>query len=287
MKINLTEKTAAALLALTALIWGSGFVCYKNLMSLLEPVQFVVLRSFFAAVCAGIFYLAAIKRASRREYVGGLLLGGILAVAGLVQTYGIRGTSSGNCAFLTGTNVVMVPFLSWALTKKRPGRSNLYSALMMFAGVCLLTVDFENITAVNTGDLLSFMGAFLYAVHIAVTGKLSGTVRPQAVTCLQFLALFAVNLLFLPLEKASFQIPQAAVLPAAYLGIVSIFIGHTLQIICQEKVESTKAAVLLSLEGVFGSVFGAILLGERYQLPALAGFVLIFVSIVLAQRKIK
>lgn len=53
--------------------------------------------------------------------------------AGLVQTYGIRITSSGNCAFLTGTNVVMVPFLSWALTKK-PGRSNLFSALMMFAG---------------------------------------------------------------------------------------------------------------------------------------------------------
>ena len=159
----------------------------------------------------------------------------------------------------------MVPFLSWALTKKKPGRSNLFSALMMFAGVCLLTVDFNNITAVNAGDLLSFLGAFLYAVHIAVTGKLSGTVRPKAVTCLQFLALFTVNLLFVPLEETPFIIPLAAVLPAAYLGIVSIFIGHTLQIICQEKVDSTKAAVLLSLEGVFGSIFSAILLGERYR----------------------
>lgn len=119
--------------------------------------------------------------------------------------------------------------------EKKPGRSNLFSALMMFAGVCLLTVDFNNITAVNAGDLLSFLGAFLYAVHIAVTGKLSGTVRPKAVTCLQFLALFTVNLLFVPLEETPFIIPPAAVLPAAYLGIVSIFIGHTLQIICQEK----------------------------------------------------
>ena len=56
-----------------------------------------------------------------------------------------------------------------------------------------------------------------------------------------------------------------------------------LQIICQEKVDSTKAAVLLSLEGVFGSIFSAILLGERYRLPALAGFVLIFLSILLSQ----
>ena len=102
-------------------------------------------------------------------------------------------------------------------------------------------------------------------------------------TCLQFLALFTVNLLFVPLEETPFIIPLAAVLPAAYLGIVSIFIGHTLQIICQEKVDSTKAAVLLSLEGVFGSIFSAILLGERYRLPALAGFVLIFLSILLSQ----
>ena len=51
MKIQLTEKAAEILLALTALIWGSGFVCYKNLMSLLTPIQFVVVRSFFSAVC--------------------------------------------------------------------------------------------------------------------------------------------------------------------------------------------------------------------------------------------
>ena len=68
MKIQLTEKAAEILLALTALIWGSGFVCYKNLMSLLTPIQFVVVRSFFSAVCAGLFFLCVIRRASRREW---------------------------------------------------------------------------------------------------------------------------------------------------------------------------------------------------------------------------
>ena len=136
-------------------------------------------------------------------------------------------TSSENCAFLTGTNVVMVPFLSWALTKKKPGRSNLFP-LMMFAGGLPADGGFNNITAVNAGDLLSFLGAFLYAVHIAVTGKLSGTVRPKAVTCLQFLALFTVNLCLFRWEETPFIIPPAAVLPAAYLGIVSIFIRRTL-----------------------------------------------------------
>ena len=47
LKIQLTEKAAEILLALTALIWGSGFVCYKNLMSLLTPIQFVVVRFLF------------------------------------------------------------------------------------------------------------------------------------------------------------------------------------------------------------------------------------------------
>lgn len=283
IKPRLTEKTAGILLTLTALIWGSGFICYKYLMGLLMPVPFVVLRSLFAAVCSGIFFVLYIKRVNRRELLCGCTLGCILAVAGLIQTYGIRETSAGNCAFLTGTNVVMVPFLSWALAKRKPNRYQMVSAAAMFAGVCLLTVDFDHIAAVGRGDLLSFMGAFFYAIHIAVTGLFAGQVRPLAMIPLQFLSLFAVNLVFLLVSGGGMEVPAEAVLPAAYLGVVVIFAGHSLQMVCQERTNSAKAAVLLSLEGVFGSLFGVLLLGERYALPAIGGFALIFASILLSQ----
>lgn len=284
-KPRLTEKTAGMLLALTSLIWGSGFICYKYLMGLLLPVPFVVLRSLFAAACSGIFFMLFIKRVSRRELLCGCLLGGILAVAGLIQTYGIRDTSAGNCAFLTGTNVVMVPFLSWGLTKRKPNQAQMVSAVTMFAGVCLLTVDFKHIAAIGRGDLLSFLGAFFYAVHIAVTGLFTAEVRPAALIPLQFLSLFVVNLFFLFVSGTAIEVPAPAILPAAYLGVVVIFAGHSLQMVCQEKINSAKAAVLLSLEGVFGSLFGVILLGERYALPAFGGFVLIFLSILLSQKE--
>lgn len=283
MRIRLTEKSAGILLALTSLIWGSSFVCYKSLMELLSPVQFVVLRAFFAALSSGLFFILAIRRVSRRELLCGFVLGSILAAAGLLQTYGIRGTSAGSCAFLTGTNVVMVPFLSWALTRKRPGRRSVISACAMFLGVCVLTVDPGSMKGINQGDLLSFGGAFLYAVHIAVTGIFAGRVRPAVLVSLQFLFLFAVSLCFLPFSGEALSVPAASILPAAYLGIFTIFGGHSLQIICQAKTDSVKAAVLLSLEGVFGSIFGVIFLGERYSAPAVLGFAIILSSIFFSQ----
>lgn len=279
----MTERSAGILLALTSLIWGSSFVCYKSLMELLSPVQFVVLRSFFAALGAGLFFILVVKRVNRRELLCGLLVGGILAAAGLVQTYGIRSTSAGSCAFLTGTNVVMVPFLSWALTGKRPGRRSVISACAMFLGVCVLTVDPGSLTGINKGDLLSFAGALLYAAHISVTGILAGRVRPAVLLSLQFLFLFVVNLCFLPFFGEGLAVPAASILPSAYLGIFTIFGGHSLQIVCQAKTDSVKAAVLLSLEGVFGSLFGVIFLGERYTASAVIGFVLILSSIFYSQ----
>lgn len=287
IRISLTEKSAGILLALTSLIWGSSFVCYKSLMDLLSPVQFVVLRSLFAALSSGLFFILAVRKVNRHELLCGLLLGSILAAAGLLQTYGIQSTSAGSCAFLTGTNVVMVPFLSWALTRRRPGRRSVISACAMFLGVCVLTVDPHSISGINKGDLLSFAGAFLYAVHIAVTGVLAGRVRPAVLVSLQFVFLFAVNLCFVPFSGNGPAVPAESILPAAYLGIFTIFGGHSLQIICQSKTDSMKAAVLLSLEGVFGSLFAVIFLGERYTATAVIGFLLIFSSIFYSQTQPK
>jgi len=45
---------------------------------------------------------------------------GIFLSAGYVfQTFGLQGTTAGNSAFLTGTNVVMVPFFYWNGIKKK------------------------------------------------------------------------------------------------------------------------------------------------------------------------
>lgn len=287
MKTGITNKSANLLLAMTSFIWGSGFVIYKNMVSLVSPFQFLVLRAFFAALCSLILLIFYVKRVSRREVAAGMLLGGILAAAGFLQTIGIQRTTAGNCAFLTGTSVVMVPFLAWAVSGKRPSGSRIAAAALMFAGVCLLTVDSDSMGRINVGDLLSFAGAFLFAVHIAVTEYVTRRYPPLVLISLQFLFLFFFHLITLPFDQGGVSLKVNMILPMAYLGIVPIFAGHSLQTICQEKTGASEAAVLLSLEGVFGSIFGVVFLGEQYSPIAIAAFGLIFISIIISQKKIK
>lgn len=47
-----------------------------------------------------------------------------------------------------------------------------------------------------------------------------------------------------------------------YLGVVSTTICYLLQTACQQYIDETKAAIILSMESVFGTLFSILLLGE-------------------------
>lgn len=57
----------------------------------------------------------------KKEHLkGGIVIGLFLFLAFYVQTVGLQYTTPSNNAFITASNVVMVPFLWWIISKKRP-----------------------------------------------------------------------------------------------------------------------------------------------------------------------
>ena len=72
-------------------------------------------------------------------------------------------------------------------------------------------------------------------------------------------------------------------LPILYAGVLSSGVAYTLQIIGQKYADVTPATLTMSLESVFAAVAGWILLHERMSAPEIAGCVLIFIAIVVAQ----
>lgn len=62
---------------------------------------------------------------------------------------------------------------------------------------------------------------------------------------------------------------------------------YLLQTISQRYVDETKSAIILSLEAVFGALFSALLLNERFTAKMIAGCILILGAVLVSGLKLK
>ena len=68
-----------------------------------------------------------------------------------------------------------------------------------------------------------------------------------------------------------------------YTGVASAGIGYTLQIIAQSKANPAPAAIILSMESVFGTIAGWILINQVLDINKILGCVAIFVGVIIVQ----
>lgn len=107
------------------------------------------------------------KKLDRGSLTCGLIMGIFLTLAYLFQTYGIKYTTASKNAFITALYVVLVPFLYWKISKKRPGLNQIAAGLVAVIGLALLTLKHES--GINLGDALTFLCGVCFAVHMICT----------------------------------------------------------------------------------------------------------------------
>lgn len=275
------------LLLLAALIWGSSFIVMKSAVNFLTPNVLLFVRFTLATLVMIIMFYKYIKDTCIRDLKGGAITGTCLFLAYLIQTLGLTMTTPGKNAFLTAIYCAIVPFLVWLFYHKRPDNYNFVAALLCVSGVALVSLDGD--LTMNTGDLLTICGGFFYALHILAIKKYSQEMHPIKLTTLQFgmtaiLALFG-SLLFEDITVIK-QIDSSVILQIGYL----VFFATALTLLCQNigqnLVSECNAAILLSLESVFGVIFSVLLYGEVLTLKVIAGFVIIFVAIIVSETKL-
>ena len=74
-----------------------------------------------------------------------------------------------------------------------------------------------------------------------------------------------------------------SMLPILYAAIISSGVGYTMQIVAQRNTDPVVASLILSLESVFSVLSGWAVLGQSLSLKEIAGCVLMFGAIILAQ----
>ncbi len=280
----------AFMLILTAFIWGTAFVAQSMGMDYLGPFTFNGVRSMICGIallpCIALLNKingASGKRSgSKKDLItGGIACGLLLFAASSLQQVGIQYTTAGKAGFITAFYIVIVPVLGIFLRKKT-GWKVWLAVLLALTGLYFLCMTGK--FSVGKGDLLIFLCALVFSLHILVIDYFSPRADGVKMSCIQFFVCGLASLPFMmTMETPRLSAMLEGILPLLYAGVLSCGVAYTLQIVGQKNVNPAVASLILSLESCFSVLAGWLVLGERLSVRESIGCVLMFTAIILAQ----
>lgn len=279
---------ADLLLLLTAFIWGTAFVAQKDANQSMGPITFVGARFLLSALALLPLVAYEARRAAaplaRLDWLQAGLVGLCLFAGACLQQVGLLTTTATNAGFLTALYVVIVPFMLWTLTRRRPRLLVLAACGVSILGAWLLADD-GTARHWSLGDVLVTLADFAWALAIVVIGLfLERSHRPFFLSFAQY-AITAVLALAAGLLLEPFRTDGVgAALPAIlYAGLLSGGVAYTLQIVAQKHTPPAEAALIMCLESVFAALAGAAMLHERLTGSAALGCALILLGVVMVE----
>lgn len=285
----LTEKKrnflAKLALFVAALIWGSSFFIVKNTVDVFQPNILLGVRFTIACALLSIVFYKKWKLVNKSYLWRGAVMGVLLFIAYCLQTIGLTDTTPGKNAFLTAVYCVIVPFLFWAVNRIRPDRYNVLAAVICIAGIGLVSLSGD--FTIRFGDALTLASGIFYALHIVAVARFAKGHDMILLTILQFgmvaVLSWGAGLLF---EELPTQCDPATLLGLIYLAVCATGIALLLQNLGQKYTHPSAAAIILSLESVFGVMFSMLFYGERLTARLGVGFLFIFVAVLISETKL-
>ena len=278
------EVLADGLLLLTALIWGSAFAVVKNTLDSFAPGAIIAMRYVIGAAITAVLFRKHLKGIQKPDVIRGALVGLLLCCAYLIQTIGLQYTTAGKNAFLTTIYVLLVPFGSAVLFHEKLSARRYVAAVLMLLGIGILSLDGES-GGLNRGDVLTLVCGVLYAAQIISVGRCNERMDTYALIVLEFAFAALTGLCWsLATERGMpIQWNMQSIGGILYVAVFSTMLASSCQNIAQKLAPTSHAALLMSLESVFGALSGVIFLGEKLTIRMGLGFLVIFAAVVLSE----
>lgn len=286
----MTRIQANLLLLAVALVWGSAFVAQAHGTESLGSFTFTGIRFLLGACVISPLVLRDIRlilrrpvKPERRDYIGVLMLGLLLALGAVFQQIGITGTTVTNAGFLTALYVPLVPLISWLIMQVRPHWSVWPASIGCLLGTWMLSG--AGALSLSVGDAWVIASSLFWALHVIFVGRVAERLAaPFLVACGQFLVAGVACMVWAGFtETITLVAIREATLPILYTGIISVGFAYTGQVVGQRYADAADAAIILSAETLFAALFGFLLMGDRLNSTGIAGCVLIFVCIIAVQ----
>ena len=284
------------LLFVAACIWGLAFVFQSKGMEYMDPFTFNGARALIGAFSLLIFVLIRDRFTQRKlkdldwklTITAGICCGLALTIASTVQQFGIVYTSVGKAGFITTLYIIFVPIAGILFGKKVPWIVWV-AAAMAAVGMYFLCVN-ESFS-INHGDILVFICAVFFTAHIMIVDYFSPKTDGVVISLIQFTVCGVLCMIcaFIWGNPAWSQV-TSGISTLLYAGVMSCGVAYTLQIVGQNGVNPTVAALLMSLESVVATITGVIAfkigflkVDQTMTGQQIAGCVIVFMAVILVQ----
>lgn len=287
MNETMLKKLAKPMLVCAPVIWGSTFFMIKDALDDVDALFMLAFRFTLAAALLAAVFWRRWKGMDRAYVWQGAVLGLLMGAAYILQTFGLMGTTPGKNAFFTAVYCVIVPFLYWAVDRKRPSRWNVLAALLSVTGIGL--VSWDGGLSLALGDVLTLAAGFFLACHIIAVAKFSEGRDIFLLTTLQFAMIALMCWVGTAITRGVpvDGLPGSAWGVMLYLAIGSTAVALLFQNVGQKYTDPASAALLLSLEAPFGVLFSVLFGAERPTPLIYLGFCVIFLAMVCSETQFR
>lgn len=285
IKKKFLEFGADFSLVLVAIAWGATFFIVQDAVEETPVYVFLFWRFFLASILMILLSYRSWKKFDKATLKAGIILGCFMFFGFAFQTFGLTYTYSSTVAFITGLNVVMVPFIVYVFFKKNVSIYSVFGAICAVGGLYLLT-DNEHLGGLGYGELYSLICALMFALHISFTDGFTKKYDPFLLVSIQF----AVVALFSFFGAITFEgeimpnsfdgiFMQALIITVVFATIFAFFA----QTYMQQFTTPAKTAIIFTMEPVSGGVFGYYFANEIFGFNQIAGAICIVSGMLIAE----
>ncbi len=267
-------------LLLATFFWGITFPIQKMVLTKnVSPFVYNALRFFIASIVVWLIWgIGNIKYGS--------ILGIVLGVAYLTQTWGLSITTSSRSGFITALFVIFVPFFSYIIEKKKMTLYHLVAFTTAMIGILLLT---HGEIGFGLGEFLTLICAILFGLHVVLITVFSQRVKEESLLFWQFSMVWLINGLVAVALGHSFSVSTATWGVATFSALTATVYGIWAQLKYQKVVSSNTSALIFTMEPVFAYISSYILLKEALTPIQWIGAILLlgstlFVSLMQAKK---
>jgi len=284
---KLLQIKATLFLVLLSIFWGLSFPLIKTGLHFSSPIVFVFARFLFTTVLYIVIFFNHVKKIRFLDFRYGIILGIFLFFGFITQTIGLKFTSASKSAFVTGANIVLIPFAQYFIIRKKPNLANIVGIILVLIGLYLLTELQE--MAVNIGDLITFFCSISFSIYVVLLDRYSRTASFHSLVFGQFLTTTVLSLLTsilvenLIFKEFKFIISAELIIIIIVNAVIGTLIGLFVSTRYQKEITPVRAGLIYNLELPSAVLFSYILLGEIMSFSQWLGATIMVIGLIISE----